>query len=315
MNKLIGNTPMIKIFYKYKDKIDAIYVKLEYYNLTGSIKDRMVFYILDKSKKDGILKDNMPIIEATSGNTGISLAAYGAKNNHPVVIYMPDFVSIERRKLMEMFGAKVITYKKEEGGFERCIKEAQKEKEKQNGFSTNQFDNINNPLSHYDTTAKEIEAQLNKIEYFVSGIGTGGTLMGVGSYLKEKYNTKIIALEPATMSLLTNGIKESHKIEGIGDEFIPSIIKKQLIDDVIVISDIDAINMSDKIAKELGIGVGISSGANLLASILIKKAGNVVTVFPDDNKKYLTTDLYNNSNKDKSLVSNQITLIDYEIVK
>lgn len=314
MNSLIGNTPMIKIKYRYNNKIDYIYTKLEFYNLTGSIKDRMVNYILDKAKREGILKDNMPIIEATSGNTGIAIASYGAYHKHPVYIFMPDFVSKERRNIMEMFGAKVITYSKEEGGFEKCIQEAKKLKDGLNGFSTDQFNNPDNVLAHYNTTAREIDEKLKNIDFFVSGIGTGGTLMGIGKYLKEKQNTKIVALEPSTMAMLTNGIKTGHKIEGIGDEFIPKIVDLDLIDEIVLIDDKDAINMASKIASTLGIGVGISSGANMLASILVNNNNKIVTVFPDDNKKYISTELSDNPYVNDNLISNKIELLGYEIV-
>lgn len=313
MNGLIGNTPLIKIKYSYNDEIDYIYVKLEYYNLSGSIKDRIVYHILNKAKINGELKEGMPIIEATSGNTGISIASLGAYYNHPVYIFLPDFVSSERKKIMELYGAKVISYSKEEGGFKRCIEEAEKLKKQLNGFSTNQFDNYDNVLAHYHTTGKEIGSKLKNIDYFVSGIGTGGTLIGTGKYLKERYNTKVIALEPLTMATLTNGIQTSHKIEGIGDEFVPSIVDRDIIDDIVLISDDDAINMANKIAKELGIGVGISSGANLLASIMINNKNKVVTIFPDDNKKYLSTDLGKNY-ENINLLSNKIKLLGYEIV-
>lgn len=312
MNELIGNTPMIKIKYKYENKIDYVYVKLEYYNLTGSIKDRMVYYILDKAKNDKILEENMPIIEATSGNTGISIASYGALHNHPVYIFMPDFVSIERKKLMEMYGGKVITYSKEEGGFLKCISEAEKLAKATNGFLVNQFSNPNNILAHYNGTGKEIYQKLKKVDAFVSGIGTGGTLIGTGKYLKEKCNSKIIALEPLTMAILTNGIKTEHKIEGIGDEFIPEIVDQSIIDDIVLVSDLEAINMSLKIARELGIGVGISAGANLYAAILSNNHDVVVTIFPDDNKKYLSTNLKLDQNT--KLLSNKIKLLSYEIV-
>ncbi len=313
MNNLIGNTPMIKIKYQFQNKINYVYAKLEYYNLSGSIKDRVVYYILSKAKRNGILKENMPIIEATSGNTGISIAALGAYFKHPVYIFMPSFVSKERKEIMELYGAKVITFTKEEGGFQKCIEETKKLTKELKGFSTNQFDNYDNVLTHYFTTGKEIAKQLNHVDYFVSGIGTGGTLIGTGKYLKEKFNTKIVALEPSTMAVLSNGIQTSHKIEGIGDEFIPSIVDQSIIDDIVLIEDKDAINMASKIAHELGIGVGISSGANLLASILMNQNNQIVTVFPDDNKKYLSTELNQDYSKE-NLISNQIQLLDYEII-
>lgn len=314
IDKLIGNTPYIKIKYKYKGKIDYIYVKIEFYNLTGSIKDRLALYIVNKNKSEGILKDGMPIIEATSGNTGISFSAIGAYYNHPVYIFMPNWVSVERIKLMEMYGAKVFLVSKEEGGFTECINRANKLAKKINGFRPNQFDNIDNIYTHYNTTGKEIVDKIPNIEAFVSGIGTGGTLMGVAKRLREKnINTKIYAMEPSELPLISKGIKiKEHKIEGIGDDFIPSIVDKNMIDGIITISSDDAILMAKKIAKELGIGVGISSGANLLAAILIKEntKGNVVTIFVDDNKKYLSTDLTKDIKPSKLI--NSISLIDIE---
>ena len=314
IDKLIGNTPYIKIKYKYKGKIDYIYVKIEFYNLTGSIKDRLALYIVNKNKSEGILKDGMPIIEATSGNTGISFSAIGAYYNHPVYIFMPNWVSVERIKLMEMYGAKVFLVSKEEGGFTECINRADKLAREINGFRPNQFDNIDNIYVHYNTTGKEIADKIPNIEAFVSGIGTGGTLMGVAKRLREKnINTKIYAMEPSELPLISKGIKiKEHKIEGIGDDFIPSIVDKNMIDGIITISSDDAILMAKKIAKELGIGVGISSGANLLAAILIKEntKGNVVTIFVDDNKKYLSTDLTKDIKPSKLI--NSISLIDIE---
>mgnify|MGYP004514333993 FL=1 len=310
MNKLIGNTPMIKITYKYKNKIKDMYAKLEYYNYTGSIKDRIADYIINESYKDGSLKKGMPIIEATSGNTGISFSALGRLYNHSVHIFMPDWVSSERINIMKMYGANVYLVSKEEGGFKECIKRADELSKKINGFRPNQFDNIKNIEAHYNTTGKEIINSLNNINGFVSGIGTGGTLMGVSKRLKEyDKNIKIIVIEPDKLPILSKGINEgSHKIEGIGDDFIPSLVDKDLIDKVIDICDDDAINMSRLLSRKFGLGVGISSGANFLGCVL-SDLDNVVTVFTDDMKKYLSTDLSKDINKDKNLISNNIELI------
>lgn len=310
MNKLIGNTPMIKITYKYKNKIKDMYAKLEYYNYTGSIKDRIADYIINESYKDGSLKEGMPIIEATSGNTGISFSALGRLYNHSVHIFMPNWVSSERINIMKMYGANVYLVSKEEGGFKECIKRADELSKKINGFRPNQFDNIKNIETHYNTTGKEIINSLNNINGFVSGIGTGGTLMGVSKRLKEyDKNIKIIAIEPDKLPILSKGINEgSHKIEGIGDDFIPSLVDKDLIDKVIDICDDDAINMSRLLSRKFGLGVGISSGANFLGCVL-SDLDNVVTVFTDDMKKYLSTDLSKDINKDKNLISNNIELI------
>ena len=313
---LIGNTPMIKIKYRYKGIENYIYAKLEYYNLTGSIKDRIVYYILDRAIKEGRLKDNMVLVEATSGNTGIALSAIGAYLKHKVYIFMPDWVSKERLDLMKLYGANVILVSKEEGGFKKCIEMAKEFCERNNGFLLNQFDNTYNVDAHYETTAKEI-IDKKQIEAFISGIGTGGTLMGIGKRLKEEYGTDIYAIEPDTMSIIKTGNITGHKIEGIGDDFIPSKVELDLIKDVILVNDLDALNMSKKLSKELGIGVGISSGANMIGSILLKEMGyrNVITVFPDDNKKYLSTDLTKDIELKENNISSKVELLDCEVIK
>lgn len=315
----IGNTPLIKIKYRYNENERYVYSKLESYNLTGSIKDRVAYYIIKSAYKDKKLKKGVEIVEATSGNTGIALAAMGAFFGNPVHIFMPDWVSKERVNLMKMYNAEVTLISKEEGGFKKAIDEAVSYAQKNNAFFSNQFENENNVLAHYETTGKEIISKLkNDIDGFVSGIGTGGTLMGVAKRLKEENEkTKIYALEPDKMPLLSqNKIIGNHKIEGIGDDFIPKIIDKEKIDNIIVINDDDAINMSRKIATELGLGVGISSGANLIATILAKEEnnGNIVTVFPDDNKKYLSTELSHPIDNNNNFISNRIKLLDYEFV-
>ena len=313
---MIGNTPMIKIKYRYKGIEKSVYVKLESYNLTGSIKDRVAYYILNKAKERGELKPGMPIVEATSGNTGISLAALAAHYHHPCHIYMPDWVSVERMRLMKLFGADVTLYSKEEGGFSKCIEAAKQYAKEQNGFLANQFSNPDNVLAHYETTGKEIVNSIHSIDGFVSGIGTGGTLMGIAKrILEENPQATICALEPDTMALLSGGIVSSHKIEGIGDDFIPDIVNQNQIDQVITIRDTDAIQMARKLGRELGLGVGISSGANLLGAILLEEkiGGTIVTVFPDDNKKYLTTDLASQEDMDAP-ISNQVELLDYQVV-
>ena len=278
-NNIIGNTPMIQLNYEYQGEKRKIYIKLEYYNLTGSIKDRVAYYIISKAKEQGTLKPSMPIIEATSGNTGISLAALGAYYKHPVYIYMPDWASIERVKLMKSYGANVKLISKEEGGFIKCVN------------------------------------QVKDVDIFVCGVGTGGTLMGTGKRLKQEFkDLKIVALEPDKMPIISTGIMISnHKIEGIGDDFVPDLVEKEAIDDIILVNDDDAINMSRRLSAELGLGVGISSGANIIASILWQNKTNkpVVTVFPDDNKKYLSTDLMKDIEPNKEFISNKIKLLDY----
>ena len=314
MKELIGNTPLIKIKYKYQNQIKNVYAKLEYYNLTGSIKDRMAYYIILKSYQNNKLKQNQPIIEATSGNTGISLAAIGAYFKNPVYIFMPDWVSQERKKIMEKYGAKVYLVTKEEGGFIECIKRANELAKQLNGFRPNQFENKLNEEINYLTTAQEIIDKNIKINAFISGVGTGGTLMGIGKKIKEKYKTsKIIAIEPENLPIISkNKIYGQHKIEGIGDEFVPKLLDKNIIDNIILINDEDAINMTNLLAQKLGLGVGISSGANFLGAVLTN-LDNVVTVFPDDLKKYLSVDNKITTPKE-NLLSNKIELIDFEIV-
>ena len=319
MDIKIGNTPLIKIKYRYNGKEDYIYTKLESYNLTGSIKDRVAYYIIKEAYKDGKLKKGKEIVEATSGNTGIALAAMGAKFGNPVHIFMPDWVSKERQEIMKMYNAKITLISRENGGFRQAIKQAYEYSKKNNAFLSNQFENENNVLAHYETTAQEIIDKLDQnIEGFVSGIGTGGTLMGVAKRLKkENNNVKIYALEPDKMPLLSkNKIFGNHKIEGIGDDFIPKIVETDIIDKIVLVNDDDAVNMARKIALDLGIGVGISSGANMIASILAKKEnkGNIVTVFADDNKKYLSTDLSKPMDGNENFISNKVDLLEYEFI-
>lgn len=311
---LIGNTPLIKINFKYKNIIRYVYVKLEYYNFTGSIKDRMAAYIIKSAKEKKLLKENQPIVEATSGNTGISFAALGAKLKHPVYIFMPNWVSRERVNLIKMYGANVTLVSKKEGGFLECIRRANILARNIGGYKPEQFNNNDNIMAHYTSTASEI-LELVKPKGVVSGIGTGGTLMGVGKRLKENdKNSKVIAVEPLQLAILSKSQKEGmHKIEGIGDDFIPDIVDKRLIDEIILVDDNDAINMSRKIASELGIGVGISSGANFLAAVMSGIDG-LVTFFVDDSKKYLSTELVGEIDNDNNFISNMVKIIDFEII-
>lgn len=312
IDKLIGGSPMVKIKYKYEGKIRNVYAKLEYYNYTGSIKDRLAMYIINKSKELGILKSGQLIVEATSGNTGISFAALGALYGHPVHIFMPSSASVERRKLLELYGAELHLV---DSGFVDAIKEADRFALENDGFRPDQFSNVMNVEAHYFGTAGEIIKQVSGIEGFVSGVGTGGTLIGVGKRLKEfDQKIKVIALEPSNMPLLSGGeVKGMHKIEGIGDDFIPDIYDSNIIDDVISIDDREAINMSRMLAKRFGLGVGISSGANLMAAVL-SGVDNVVTVFADDAKKYLSTDLLKEDDAVGELESSKVELLDIEVV-
>lgn len=315
--KLIGNTPMIKIDYEYDGKQSSIYTKLEYYNYTGSIKDRIALYIIENERRNGNLNDGQPIVEVTSGNTGISFSAIGALYGHDVHIFMPDWVSLERRKLIEMYGAHVHLISREEGGFKGALKLAEEFSKEINAYRPLQFDNELNVEAQYKTTGNEIVNSVPEINAFVSGIGTGGTLMGIGKRLKDNNpDSKIFALEPSTLSILKMGMEEgSHMIEGIGDDFIPGIVEQDLIDDIVLIHDCDAINMAKRIANEFGLAIGISSGANFLASVIMDNDNlNIATVFPDDNKKYITTKLSEKIDENPELISNNIKLIGFEVI-
>ena len=276
-----------------------------------------IWAIIKTMDKKGTLIKGMPIIEATSGNTGIAFAALGAYYEHPVHIFMPDSASQERIDLMKMYGAKVYLVSRKDGGFKEAIRLADKLAEEINGFRPDQFNNVLNVKAHYSSTGLEIVKKLKSIDGFVSGIGTGGTLMGIGKRVKKKFpRAKIITLEPKQMPILSKGINIGiHRIEGIGDDFIPSIVDKSLIDEVVLVDDEDAINMSRILSKKFGLGVGISSGANFLAAVISgNNNSNVVTVFADDSKKYLTTDLTQDINLDKGLISNKLEIVSIEYV-
>ena len=305
VENLIGNTPLIEIRYKYKGEIRKMYSKLEWYNLSGSIKDRPAFEVLKKAYLSGELKENQPICEVTSGNMGISICAIARYLSNPVIICMPKFMSEERKKLLTLFGANLQLTE----SFSEAFNKAEEFK-KEGVFLPKQFENENNVYAHYNSTAVEILNKLDKIPYFVSGVGTGGTLMGVGKHLKEIRRSKIIALDPKEASLLTFGKSiGKHKIQGLSDEIIPKIYNKSLVDEIVQIRSDDAVAMAQKLCEKLGLGVGISSGANFLGCIL---AGDgAVTVFADDNKKYLSTDL---STKICSDFVENIELVSYRVL-
>lgn len=302
LQHLIGNTPMIELNYTYQGKPGKVYVKCEHYNLTGSIKDRMALYTLRKAYEEGKIKAGDQIVEATSGNTGIAFAAIGKALGHPVKIIMPNWLSKERIDIIKSLGAEVELITKEQGGFLGSIKLAESMAiQNPNVFLPQQFENEANPQAHEATTGMEIWEQLKcesiTPDAFIAGVGTGGTIMGVGKFLKSKNNAiKIHPLEPAESPTLTTGYKVgSHRIQGISDEFIPEIVKLETLDKVIQVNDGDAILMAQKLATQLGLAVGISSGANVIGAIKLQQemgsAAVVVTVFSDSNKKYLSTDL------------------------
>lgn len=323
---LIGNTPMVCIDFEYKGKDRKLYFKLESFNMTGSIKDRMALNILTKAYEKGVLKKGDTIVEATSGNTGISFSAIGKALGHPVKIFMPDWMSEERKNLIRQFGAEIELVSKEEGGFLGSIEKANNEaKDNSNVFLPSQFDNNENCEAHYNSTGPEIDKQLTQLHLspaaFVAGVGTGGTVMGVGKYLKEQYpNIKIHPLEPENSPTLSTGYKVGkHRIQGISDEFIPSILKLKELDDIVMVDDGDAILMAQKIGNELGIGVGISSGANFLGALKIQEQLGtetvVVSIFCDSNKKYLSTDLCKDEPIKDGFLSPAIQLKNFTVIR
>ncbi len=320
LQSLIGNTPVLEICYKYKGTLRRLYAKAENYSLTGSIKDRMAFHILKKGYKEGVLKPGDCIYEATSGNTGIAMSALGKALGHDVTIFMPEWMSDERKNLIRSYGASIRLVTKEEGGFLGSIAMADKAGECENSFLPHQFSNMNNCAAHYETTGPEIAEQLGKIgispDAFIAGVGTGGTIMGVGKYLKEKYSkVSIHPLEPSNSPTLSTGSKVGkHRIEGISDEFIPSIVDLSKLDEIISVDDGDSILMAQKLAQ-IGIGVGISSGANFLGAVKVQNelgANSVVaTVFSDDNKKYLSTDLLREEKVKDGFISTDVEIVDF----
>lgn len=326
LSKMVGNTPLLEIRFKYKNEERRVYAKAEYYNLSGSIKDRMAFHIVKKSYELGRLKPGATIVEATSGNTGIAFSAIGRALGHKVTIFMPDWMSEERKKLMRSYGANIELVSKEEGGFLGSIAKADKlAEEDDNIFLPHQFSNEDNCEAHYLTTGPEIWYQLQEIglkpDGFVAGVGTGGTIMGTGKYLKEMNpDIKLYPLEPANSPTLTTGYKVGkHRIQGISDEFIPPIVKLDQLDEIVQVDDGDAIIMAQKLAATLGLGVGISSGANLIGAIMAQdklgKDSVVVTVFADDNKKYLSTDLMEEEPLKDGFISPDVELLSVKAYK
>jgi cysteine synthase A len=319
ISALISNTPLIRIDFLYKGEKRVLYAKAEYYNLTGSIKDRAALYMLKKAYEKDEIKPGDIIAEATSGNTGISFAAIGACLGHKVKIFMPDRMSRERIALMESFGAGVTLVSKEEGGFLDCIDRAEKLCEQGGVYLPRQFSNPDNTAAHFNDTGNEIVRQLSALglraDGVAAGIGTGGTIMGLTKRLKQANpNLKAFPIEPASSPTLSTGYKVgSHRIEGISDEFIPDLVDLTQLDDIIAVDDGDAIITARMLSEKLGIGVGISSGANFIGALAAQqklgKDSVIVTVFPDDNKKYLSTDYSKPQEVREGYYSNNIELV------
>jgi len=326
MWRLVGNSPMLVIHFKFRGEHRVIYAKSEQYNITGSIKDRMALHILEQAYRNGTIKPSDTIVEATSGNTGISFSAIGRTLGHQVSILMPDWMSRERVDIIRSLGANIIPVSKEQGGFLGSIRISEEIATKEgNVFLPQQFANQANVEAHELTTGVELwwQLQYNALtpDAFVAGVGTGGTVMGVGKALRKMNpNVKIHPLEPRESPTLTTGYKiGKHRIQGISDEFIPEIVKLNQLDHVVQVSDGDSILMAQKLAAQLGLAVGISSGANFLGALKIQNemGGNAVvaTVFADSNKKYLSTDLLRDEPVRVEYLSPEIELIEYRVFK
>ena len=300
ISELVGNTPILKLNnYVTKNQLKAnIFAKLEYFKPAGSVKDRIAKAMLFKAKEDGILKPDSVIIEPTSGNTGIGLASLGTSLGHQVILTMPETMSIERRNLLKAYGAKVVLTPGGLGMKGAIAKAEELAKEYKNAFIPSQFENQANPNAHYLTTGPEIYQQLEgKIDIFVAGVGTGGTISGIGKYLKEKNpSIKVVAIEPAASPVLSKGTPGPHAIQGIGAGFVPNTLNTDIYDEIITIENEAAFATSRAIAREEGVLVGISSGAALYgATVLAKRienAGkNIVVLLPDTGERYLSTAL------------------------
>jgi len=297
--ELIGNTPLMRLNRVTDDCGASILAKLEFLNPTGSIKDRIALSMIEAAEKEGIIKPGSTIIEATSGNTGIGLSFVAAAKGYKMIVVMPEVMSMERRRVMKMYGADLVLTPAKDF-VEGSCKKAKELAKQTDGFCPDQFANPANVAAHRIRTGQEIWEQTDgKVDGFVAGVGTGGTLIGVAETLKKKNPRVVIAaVEPAESPVMSGGRSGSHRIEGIGDGFIPDIIARarDLVDEVITIKDEDAIRMTHRLIKEEGLFVGISSGANVLAAIQLgKKLGKgrtIVTVLPDNAYRYFSTDLF-----------------------
>jgi cysteine synthase A len=325
LRTLIGNTPLLAIACRWRRRECRIYAKAEHLSFTGSIKDRMALHILTRALASGSLQPGGRIIEATSGNTGIAFSALGRALGHPVTIFIPDWMSAERIALIRSFGAEVRLVGRAEGGFLGSIRQAEELAERTPGsFLPRQFANEENCDAHEVATGPEIWDQLASAgmapQAFVAGVGTGGTIMGVGRYLRGRSaGIRLHPVEPANSPTLSTGYKVgSHRIQGISDEFIPPIVDLGALDRIVSVDDGDAILMARKLAADLGLAVGISSGCNFLAALeVLGDLGPdavVATVFPDDNKKYLSTDLMREEPPRPGCIVPEVELLGFQTV-
>lgn len=296
--ELIGQTPIVKLNKILEDHSADVYVKLESFNPGSSIKDRIALSMVEAAEREGKLQKDGTIVEPTSGNTGIGLAMVGAAKGYRVIMVMPDTMSLERRNLLQAFGAKLVLTPGEKGMKGAIDKAKELVAENSNYFMPQQFENPNNPDIHMKTTALEILNQMNhNIDAFVAGVGTGGTITGVGKVLKDKLgNVKIVAVEPENSPVLSGGTPSPHKIQGIGAGFIPAVLDTNIYDEIYKVKDDEAIQTARALAKNEGILSGVSSGAAVFAAIKVAKelgeGKRVVVVAPDTGERYLSTSLF-----------------------
>ena len=297
VEQIIGNTPLLclKKLAQANGAQANVYAKAEFLNAGGSIKDRVAKAMIDDAEKSGRLKTGGTVIEPTSGNTGVGLALVCAARGYQAIIIMPDTMSIERQKLIKAYGARVILTDGKKGMQGAVEKAEELQKQTENSIIAGQFENPANPKAHYETTAPEIWSALDgKVDIFVAGVGTGGTISGVGKYLKEKNpNMNVVAVEPKSSPLLSAGKAGAHAIQGIGANFIPKTLDRSIYNEVMTVTDEDALETARAIAKEEGIFVGISAGAAVKAALELAKkeenAGkNIVTILPDSGDRYLS---------------------------
>ena len=300
-DQLIGKTPLLELTHIEKkfDLKAKILAKLEYFNPAGSVKDRVARAILDDAEASGKLKPGSVIIEPTSGNTGIGLASVAAARGYRIIIVMPETMSVERRQLMKAYGAELVLSDGAKGMKGAIAKADELAKETPNSFIPGQFVNPANPKAHFETTGPEIwEDTDGKVDYFVAGVGTGGTITGVGKFLKSKdASVKVVAVEPKTSAVLSTGAAGPHKIQGIGAGFVPDVLDTKVYDEIIPVENEDAFDTGKLVGRSEGVLVGISSGAALWAAIEVAKrpenAGkNIVVLLPDTGDRYLSTPLF-----------------------
>ena len=300
-DQLIGRTPLMELTHIEKNENLAakVLAKLEYFNPAGSVKDRIAKAMIDDAEAKGVLKPGSVIIEPTSGNTGIGLASVAAARGYRIIIVMPETLSVERRQLMKAYGAELVLTEGAKGMKGAIAKADELSHEISNSFVPGQFVNAANPKAHFETTGPEIyEDTDGKVDIFVAGVGTGGTITGVGQYLKSKLpNVKVVAVEPATSAVLSTGVAGAHKIQGIGAGFVPEVLDTKVYDEIIPVSNEDAFATGSMIGRSEGVLVGISSGAAVWAAIQLAKrpenAGkNIVVLLPDTGDRYLSTPMF-----------------------